>query len=86
MLETERQYFVSQQKALAASHPDKFVLIKGRQVVGVRDNQVAAFQLGVQLFSPEPFLIRSTDDPSRITHATDDCVRLSRVDLEVSEI
>ena len=64
ILLAEKAYFRDNQEALAASHPGKFLLIKGRQLPRSLRHFDEGVAEGVRRF-PEAraFLVRGTDEP-----------------------
>jgi hypothetical protein len=57
-LEDEVKFFESMRAEFLKVHAGKFALIKGRECIGFFDDDVRAFEVGVEKFGTEPFLIK----------------------------
>lgn len=57
-LETELQTYESQKKDLLGKSEGKFVLIKGREILGVYDSPEAAYSDGLRRLGNVPMLIK----------------------------
>jgi len=60
-LETELAYFEGNRAELLARSLGKFVLVKGKTLVGTFDSPDAAYDAGVSAFGAESFLIREVE-------------------------
>jgi len=58
ILETELVYFNEQRNELLKIALGKFVLIKGRELHGIYDDELAAYKAGVAMFGLQPFMIK----------------------------
>ena len=58
ILRTELNYFNEKREELVQHHDGRFVLIKGRDVVGAFTTEREAYEEGVRRFGTEPFLIK----------------------------
>jgi hypothetical protein len=58
MLETELAYYKAHRDEWLKSHRDRFVLIKGEQLVGTFDTEEQALRTGARQFGPTSFLVR----------------------------
>jgi hypothetical protein len=58
MLETELKTFKANHARLLGEHRDKFVLIKGDDVIDVFSSIDDALKRGYDLFEGEPFLVK----------------------------
>ena len=69
VLAAELQTFDRQRASLLKTYPQKYALIKGRNIVGVFESDREALDTGYAKFGSEPFLvkqIRAIDDPVRL--------------------
>ena len=69
VLAAELQTFDRQRASLLKTYPQKYALIKGRDIVGVFESDREALDTGYAKFGAEPFLvkqIRAIDDPARL--------------------
>ncbi len=57
-LREELAFFEEKKSELLASHKGQFVLIKGRQIIGVYPTRAEAYGDGVRHFMREAFLIK----------------------------
>ena len=60
-LEKELKYFAENKAKWVEVYPGKFVLVKGRELVGVFDQPETALAEGGRLFGAESFLVRRVD-------------------------
>lgn len=58
MLEQERQYYEENKEAWLTQHRDRFVLVKGRDLLGVYNTIDEAITEGARLFGLDSFLVR----------------------------
>jgi hypothetical protein len=58
MLEQERQYYEENKEAWLTRHRDRFVLVKGRDLLGVYNTIDEAISEGARLFGLDSFLVR----------------------------
>jgi hypothetical protein len=58
MLDVERAYFEKSRNELQAQYANRFVLIKGEELIGVYNTIQEALAEGVQRFGLQNFLIR----------------------------
>jgi len=63
MLETERQFFEENRAKWAEAHPDKFVVVNGREALGFFDTREDALVAGVRQVGLQSFLVRSVSEP-----------------------
>ena len=57
-LETEIRFFEAHRKEWLKHYRDKWVLVKGTDLVGVFDSYEAAYEQGVAKYGTEPFLVK----------------------------
>lgn len=62
MLDIERDYFREHRAEWAESRPGSFVLVKGRELVGVYSSAEDALTEGAYLFGLSPFLVRNVNE------------------------
>lgn len=60
-LAEERKYFHQCQAEWKKAHSGKFVLVKGKELVGTYNHAEDAVAEGARRFGAEPFLVRSVD-------------------------
>jgi len=60
-LAEERQFFSEHQAEWKVAHPGKFVLVKGKQLIGTFNRPEDAVAEGARLFGTESFLVRNVD-------------------------
>ncbi len=60
-LAEERKFFSEHQSEWKKAHPGKFVLVKGKQLIGTFNKPEDAVAEGARLFGTEPFLVRHVD-------------------------
>ena len=65
-LAEEREYFSEHQSEWREAHAGKFVLVKGRELVGTFNRAEDAITEGARRFGEEPFLVRSVDQEKDI--------------------
>ena len=58
MLDEEVKYYESQREKLLATDRDKFVLIKGTNIIGIYESDANAYAEGLSKIGNEPFLIK----------------------------
>jgi hypothetical protein len=58
MLEEERQFYAENLATWLPQYPGKYVLVKGRQLVGAFDTNDEALAEGARRFGLGPFLVR----------------------------
>lgn len=61
-LQQEREFFKAHQAEWAKTHPGKFVVVKGTELVGVFDNPENAVADGMRRFGSESFLVRGVNE------------------------
>lgn len=61
MLCEERAYYDEQLPSLLSRFPGRFVLIRGRELVGAYDTQEEALREGARRFGLTPFLVRCVE-------------------------
>lgn len=57
-LRDEIAFFESKRAELLLAHEGKFALVKGSDLVGIYDDQAAAYKEGLTRFGNQPFLIK----------------------------
>jgi hypothetical protein len=57
----ERKFFSEHKSEWKKAHPGKFVLVKGRQLIGTFNKPEDAVAEGARLFGAESFLVRHVD-------------------------
>ena len=57
-LELELAFYLEKKPELLRTHPGQFVLIKGREIVGIYPSQNDAYVVGFSRFIREPFLVK----------------------------
>ncbi len=62
MLDQEIKAYETHRVQLLATDRDKFVLIKGDDVIGVYESEVIAYAEGLNKIGNEPFLIKQITD------------------------
>lgn len=60
-LQAELDYFEERREELCRDHLGKFAVVKGRAVHGLYETDMEAFEAGVQMFGPEPFMIKEVE-------------------------
>lgn len=60
-LTEERKFFSENQATWKTAHPGKFVLVKGRDLVGTYNGPEEAIAEGAGLFGNDSFLVRCVD-------------------------
>jgi hypothetical protein len=58
VLEIEIKFFNENKSEWAKTHPDKFALIKGQELINFFDTPDAAVQEGARQFGSGPFLVK----------------------------
>ena len=58
MLEREYQYFISHHEELFSKYPNKFLVIKGEEVIGVHNSNLEAYNETVKTEKLGTFLIQ----------------------------
>jgi hypothetical protein len=66
MLETELAYYKAHRDEWLKSHRDRFVLVKGEQLIGTFDTQEQALRAGAQRFGLDSFLIRRVTESDEL--------------------
>jgi hypothetical protein len=61
VLETELKFFDENKAEWAKIHPDKFVLIKGKELINVFDTADAAVVEGAKQFGSTSFLVKKVN-------------------------
>lgn len=68
MLEEEYKYFKDHKKELLESHKNKFVVLKKNELIGVYDNEKAAYEETTKNHSVGSFLIQQcVEDEEKLT-------------------
>jgi hypothetical protein len=65
-LKEELEFFESMRAEWVGSYRDRFVLIKGKDLVGVFDTFGDAYRIGVEKFGNHPFLIKRVTEEEQI--------------------
>jgi len=65
-LEQELQFFESMRAKWVGNYKDKFVLIKGKELLGVFDTFGDAYRVGVGKFGNTPFLIKRVSEEEQV--------------------
>jgi hypothetical protein len=60
-LAEERKFFAEQQSEWKKAHAGKFVLVKGKQLIGTFNRAEDAVAEGARRFGTEPFLVRNVE-------------------------
>lgn len=84
MLEQELAYYAEHLAEWLAKHQGKFVLVKGRELVGVFENQNEALAEGARRFGLESFLARRVEEAEELVHVPALTLGLLRADSEHS--
>ncbi len=58
MLEEEFQYYIGHQNELVKKYEGRFLVVKGKKVVGDYDTEIEAYKEAMQSFEPGTFLIQ----------------------------
>lgn len=66
MLREELEFFNSMRSKWLESYRDKFVLIKGKDLIGVFDSFRAAYEAGVKKLGNTPFLIKRVTEKEQV--------------------
>jgi hypothetical protein len=73
MLEEERAFYAEHRAEWLQKHDQRFVLVKGCQLVGTFDTQEQAVRMGARLFGLTSYLVRrvtESEEPIRIAVLT----------------
>lgn len=62
MLEEERAYYGENLQEWLTRHANRFVLVKGSNLIGTYDTNEDALREGARLFGREPFLVRRVQE------------------------
>lgn len=62
MLEEERQFYAENLANWLGQYPGKFVLVKGRELIGTFDTNEEALAEGARRFGLAPFLVRRVQE------------------------
>lgn len=62
MLDTERQFYSENLAKWLGQYPGKFVLVKGRELIGTFDTDKDALSQGARLYGLDPFLVRRVQE------------------------
>lgn len=65
-LEREIEFFESKRKEWLKDHKDKFVLIKGKELIDVFSTFEDAYKEGVRRFGNQPFLIKKVTEEEEV--------------------
>jgi hypothetical protein len=68
MLDKERKYFETHRAEWLKKHPDKFVLVKGEELIGVFSTQQEALVEGARRFGTEAFLVRQVEESEQLVY------------------
>ncbi len=66
MLEKERKYFENNRAEWLAKHSDKFILVKGEELIGIFNTQQEALIEGARRFGTESFLVRQVEESEQL--------------------
>ncbi|HEV2970004.1 MAG TPA: hypothetical protein VGY55_08440 [Pirellulales bacterium] len=71
MLEEELEFFAKNRAEWLAKHSDRVALVKGRQLIGMFDNEQQAIEAGARQFGLTSFLVKriTADEPQFIAPA-----------------
>lgn len=58
MFKTELQYYKTHKKELLKSHTNKYLVIKGNQMLGAYDTDMDAYEAGLKEFGNVAFMIK----------------------------
>ena len=56
-IKADYDFFLQNKDKLCEEHPDKFVVIKNKEVIGVYDDQVSAYTETTKVHKPGTFII-----------------------------
>lgn len=62
VLGQELEFFESQREEFLKTYKDRFVLIKGKKLIGSYTTEEEAYQAGVEKFENTPFFIRKVTE------------------------
>ena len=68
MLEKERKYFENNRSEWLSKFPNKFVLVKGEQLIGTFDKLEDALAEGARRFGTESFLVRKVEESEQLVY------------------
>ena len=68
MLEKERKYFKIHRAEWLKQYPDKFVLVKDEELIGVFNTQQEALVEGARRFGTESFLVRQVEESEQLVY------------------
>ena len=69
ILSEETGFFEQNRDKFVREHPNQYLLIKGRRLIGSFDTQTEAVNEGIRLFCAGPFLVRKAgEDPPVVSN------------------
>ena len=66
VLVEETEFFEQDRDKFLEEHPNQYLLIKGRKLVGSFDTQTQAVDEGIRLFCAGPFLVRKAGEDAPV--------------------
>jgi len=61
VLELERQTYEQKKSELVGKSEGKYVLIKGKEIIGVFESEKDAIKIGIEKFGNSPFFVRKIE-------------------------
>lgn len=68
ILKTEEKYFEANKTEYFSKYLDKYVLIKGEELVGVFDTAQSAYEAGLAKFGNQPMFIKNVKEKEPEPH------------------
>ena len=66
ILGEEKEFLEQNRDRFVKEHPNQYLLIKGRELVGSFDTQTEAVDEGIRLFCAGPFLVRKAGEDAPV--------------------
>ena len=66
LLDAENAFYEEHREKLQRQHPNRYVLIHGKELQGAYDTEEVAIDVGYRLFGAGPFLVRRTGEDALV--------------------
>ncbi|HIH50686.1 MAG: hypothetical protein ABSE71_03480 [Candidatus Micrarchaeaceae archaeon] len=76
LLEEELKTYAEKKQELVRQSNGKYVLIKGKQVIGVYESENDAIKIGIEKFGNVPFLVKKIEEVEQSQNYTSNLIKI----------
>ncbi len=81
LLRLEKETYEVNKEKLVAESEGKYVLIKGREIIGAFDSEKDAIKIGIEKFGNSPFFVRKIERIEQIQNFTSNLIKCEPICL-----